>query len=246
MIVIPMDTLLTYRWAADQVSRYEIRVEFDGYLPIFGGRNATSNVQLELEVKGKDAQSVTYRVTEFSMKLDETPMSFNAKNIQGFFPPADVTFAATGEVRETTAPKTKLPFRLPGLDPQRLPEISFAPIVFPSKPVNEGTAWTYEKVLNGAKTEYRVRVESLRDNEAVISGEIAQRTTFGEDASGAVVALEAASRTVQSETLGKATAVFSIDEGKLVRAEIAATTQDVPSDGTPTRTLKTTIQVKRK
>jgi hypothetical protein len=245
VILVPADALLQYRWVQDKVARYEIQVEFDGYLPIFGGRNAKALVLLGLEVAGRGDNKAGYRVTAFSMKLDETPLSFNEKNIQGFFPPADVTFKPSGEVSETSAPKTKLPFRLPGLDPQRLPDISFAPIVFPERLVGAGEMWTYRKVLNGATTQYDAKLRTLNADNAEVDVEIRQSTTFGEDASGAVVELSKATRTLESETKGEASATFDPRAGQLTGASIRATTVDSPSDGTSARTLKTTILVKR-
>ncbi len=138
-------TPLTYRFDPGSVADYAITTGFSGFLPIFGGREGTAEIRLSVNLAGV-APSVEGHpqfdmdLTDAQVSLDGTTLPFTLDNVKGFFPKSTFTVSPFGRQLATTAPAIELPIRLPGLDVQRFPELSFLAVEFPSRRVPRGAS----------------------------------------------------------------------------------------------------------
>lgn len=233
---------------------YQMTAVFDGFLPILGGNTGKAEISMGLTVtgEGKSASEVkaASEITSFSMKFNEAPLPFGLEMVQDFFPRAVVTLTPQGKITGNTAPDKDLPVRLPGLDPKRMPDITFVPLEFPGKELPVGEAWKFEKPFAGAPIAYTCRVEKVEGDLAQIAVNVKQVLAFLEsDAIEVVKKEEDAASSVRTEMLGTGRVWFDTAKGIAVgsRMQNTAVSRVTPlKQGKPTeRKMVTTLIVTR-
>lgn len=233
---------------------YQMTAIFDGFLPILGGNTGKAEISMGLTVTGeaKSASEVkaASEITSFSMKFNEAPLPFGLEMVQDFFPRAVVTLTPQGKITGNTAPDKDLPVRLPGLDPKRMPDITFVPIEFPDKGLNVGDVWKFEKPFAGAPIAYTCRLEKVEGDIAQVSVNVKQVLAFLEsDAIEVVKKEEDAASSVRTEMLGSGRVWFDTVKGIAVGSKMqnTAISKVTPlKQGKPTeRKMVTTLSVSR-
>lgn len=233
---------------------YQMTAVFDGFLPILGGNTGKAEISMGMTItgEGKSASEVkaASEITSFSMKFNEAPLPFGLEMVQDFFPRAVVTLTPQGKITGNTAPDKDLPVRLPGLDPKRMPDITFVPIEFPDKGLNVGDLWKFEKPFAGAPIAYTCRLEKVEGDLAQVAVNVKQVLAFLEsDAIEVVKKEEDAASSVRTEMLGSGRVWFDMARGIAVGSKMQNTAiskvtplkQGKPSE----RKMVTTLTVTR-
>jgi len=223
--------ILAYGIVAGSMQRFDVSVEFDGYVPILGGRESKAKVEFLVRVDGQEAPEKKLQalstIEKFRMSLDGAELPFTEKNIQGFFPPTTVVATRSGKVETTDAPKTKLPVRLPGLDSQKFPDITYLPLEFPAAEVKLNIPFTFEKAFNGSQALYTVTPTKILEERVEMVLKIAQTVVGYEDQTGNSLEAEGpGSRRVESTITGDGTATFDRKTRSVTLAKIRAVSVD--------------------
>jgi hypothetical protein len=153
-------------------------------------------------------------------------------------------------MKEATTPANPLPVRLPGLDPNRFPEITYLPIQFPNEGVSVGDSWKFTRTFEGADMTYTCTLSSMDDASAKIAVKVHQEQLYYENSSVEVVKSKAdAVNEVRTILDGQGTITWDRKAGL---ANVVEMTNDATSTVTPispgtaeTRKLKTTFRVTR-
>jgi hypothetical protein len=220
--------LLAYGLLPGVSAVFKVTVEFDGYLPLLGGKEGTAVVRMTVPVQGvadKDPAKLSAQseIETFSISLNGAELPFTAQNVRGFFPKSTVRFLPYGKFLETDAPVKKLPVRLPGLDPQRFADITFLPLEFPPGGIEIGTAYRFEKPFSGQKVTYSATPVKIDEKALNLKIALSQ-----EDEAGSLTGEGAA-------TFDRARGVF-----RLVEVSADSVTKD---SATVTRHLKTKLKI---
>lgn len=233
---------------------YQMTAVFDGFLPILGGNTGKAEISMGLTVTG-EAKSETEvkaasEITSFSMKFNEAPLPFGLEMVQDFFPRAVVTLTPKGKITGNTAPDKDLPVRLPGLDPKKMPDITFVPIEFPEKDLAVGDVWKFEKPFSGAPIAYTCRLEKIEGEVAQVAVNVKQTLAFLEsDAIEVVKKEEDAASSVRTDMTGTGRVWFDTARGVAVGSRMlnTAVSKVTPlKQGKPTeRRMVTTLTVTR-
>ncbi|HLO98765.1 MAG TPA: hypothetical protein VK171_09245 [Fimbriimonas sp.] len=207
----------TYGYKPSQVERFKVKVELEGWIPLFGGREGTSTVDMlvEARVKGVSTDgtiSMESEIIEMSASAFGAKLPLNSSNIGQFFPKAVVEFSPVGKVLKNSAPAIKMPVQLPGLDSQRLPEISYLPIELGSD------KYEFVRTFNGNKMTYVV----LADGEDYKFA-LAQKSTGFEDAYGNPAEEADAKAGVTTELRGEGEAEFNTTSGFFSKVSVKTT-----------------------
>lgn len=176
--------LLTYGLLPGVSAVFKVTVEFDGYLPLLGGKEGTAVVRMTVPVRGvpdKDLAKLSAQseIMSFSISLNGAELPFTAENVRGFFPKSTVRFLPYGKFLETDAPAKKLPVRLPGLDPQRFADITFLPLEFPPAGIQAGTTYRFEKPFSGQKVTYSATPAKIDEEAVTVKIALAQEDEAG-------------------------------------------------------------------
>lgn len=202
------------------------------------------------EAQENSLARATSDITAFSIKFNGAPLPLGLENVKEFFPKATVTLEPSGKVVANTAPDRDLPVRLPGLDPKRLPDISFLPVELPQEALEQGRAWTFERSFSGAPLKYTCNVSGVSDGLAVIKVDLSQDLTALEnDALETVKDEKDAVAKVASTLKGEGRVWFSIDKGRALGADVSYTTDSTvtPLKGgeAKKRKLKTMLKIRQ-
>lgn len=252
---------LAFAYALSAPADYQLKIIFDGYLPIFGGMQQKAQVELSLRVTPETADGALKAKTALKnltlSLLDQTTGKFEPFNIglsavKEYFPDSTITYLASGEVKSTTAPAFNLPVRLPGLHTQHLPEVTFLPLVFPASGCEPGKPFTFERKFG----------ESLVTTTATYAGKETKGEQFDlsvtqtyqtlEDEFKNPVSDKAKAKTeVRTKVTGTGTVWFSGPNGSVVRSKLVAKAISTvysllgkPSE--ETRELRITFELERK
>jgi len=244
-------TQIAYAFPAGVSRTYDVRVNFDGYLPILGGRDAKADLSMVVGVDGltpddQGRSRAASEIKDLKLVFNGATMPFNATNIQTYFPKTTVSVSPQGKVLATDAPNKPFPFRLPGLDVKKFPDITYLPIEFPSEGVEVGKSWTFTKTFNGSDMTYTLTATAIDDKSVELKFDLAQQYTAYEDGQGSPVESEVAALVkVETKLTGGGTATFDRTLGLVTKFEGHADTvsqaTDVKSGASKERKLKTVI-----
>ncbi len=232
------------RWAI------AVSVEFDGFLPILGGREAKVKVEMDVDLSLSKTEPLTAVTDILKLKaiLNGAPLPLDAKTTTEFFPKTTVQFSGIGEVIKSDAPDKKLPVNLPGLDSKRFPDVSYLPIQWPGKEAQIGVPFEFDKVFNGSKVHYRVTPESINIDTVVVKVELSQQLRTFEDLRANPVSEETAAVIVDSKLVGSGSGVFSRKTGLFetfrVEAISEGTAVDKSGAARKPRKLKTILSIR--
>lgn len=231
-----MITLLaqvTFAYAIAQTSTtYSAVVEIDGDLPILKGAKGKATLEFELLVSGASARdgrlAATHELTLFKSTLNGAKLPFSVQNVTSYFPKSTTTFMPSGKVVSTDAPKKQLPTALVGLDPQRLPELTYLPIEFPNHVLMDITPWTFERLFNSQKVIYQAKLGLAEKGHMIVDVTFKSSGVSFEDGEFRPVETESgAVYKVESTLQGAGFVEFNQKAGQLVMSDVAATSKSV-------------------
>lgn len=205
----------------------DVSVRFDGYLPIFGGREAKVDVMFLVGVEGAepkdDALRATSEIREFKIELDGAPLPLTVESIRDYFPRSTVTLTPFGRVVESDAGDRRLPIQLPGLDPGKLPQLTFLPLELPSVEAAPGMKWEFTRPFTGADMRFACEVVSVEGSLVRVKSTMRQSSSVLEGPTMQIVADEkdAASR-VETELEGSGKGVFDRELGRWREFDVKA------------------------
>jgi hypothetical protein len=248
-------TLLTsYLIAPGTTNTYWVEVGFEGWIPMFGGREGKASAKFVVTATGMAPSKagnhvVEAEITEIEARAFDSVLPLNKNNVSQFFPKAQVEFKSNGEVMLNTAPAVKMPVRLPGLDSRRLPEISYLPLQLPSVEPKDGSVYEFTREFDGVPLRYVVTTEKV--NLEIITFKIAleQKTSGFEDAYGNPSDEKNAKRKLAGVLSGSGIAQFNRALSRfdyvIVKNETTTTFIPIGKGKEGVRTLKTTLKITR-
>ena len=248
-------TTLTYGFLPGSSATFEVTVACDGDLPIFGGRKTQATVKMGVLVEGQTAPDPAQRrivsdIIAFDAKIGESNLPFTQDNVKTFFPKTTILADGSGRTIESNAPKTRLPVRLPGLDAQRFPDITYLPILFPTEGIELGKEFRFKKPFGDSVVEYRVTPVSLDDKTAKFDITLNQTYLAYEDERRNPMDDETgADYRVETTVSGTGTAEFDRQLNRFRKVDVQAKADSKVSGlkgrepESPTRTLSTRLRV---
>ena len=142
-----------------------------------------------------------------------------------------------------------MPVKLPGLDSQRLPEISYVPLVIDKDAVDAGKPYEFSRTFNGAVMKYKVTPGEKKEQKEIFQIEVSQSSSGFEDSYGNPIVEAGAKSKLKTNLTGKGTAVFNFAKrmfDKVVVETIGDTdVTNIKTGKTSKRKLKTTITIIR-
>ena len=227
--------VLRYDFAPGTERTYRMSVDFDGFLPVFGGKQAKANAAMTVIVKGlaitADADMKTSsEITAMKVVLNGATMPLNEKNVSAFFPKTTIEFSRYGAVTRSDAPDTKLPVRLPGLDAKRFPEISYLPIELAKEAVTVGKEYAFSRKFGDSLVNYRVVPTAISQTEVVFDVKLQQEYVEFEDSR--CNPISEADATVKVSTTVEATgsATFDMRRGSFRSVRLVAKSKGEATD----------------
>ncbi len=244
----------SYYFTKGSETKFNVKIQFEGFIPLFGGREGKADVAMVVravgvEPKQSELQSVDSEIIDLKAIAFGSTLPLNKNNIGMFFPRAIATFESTGEVKLNDAPDINMPVKLPGLDSKRLPEISYVPLIIDRVAAASGKPFEFSRKFNGAVMKYKV-VPGLQDEyKEEFAIEVTQASDGFEDAYGNPCVEASAKSKVTTVLVGMGSARFNMDKqmfDKVVVETNAASDVTVIKTGkTSKRSLKTTLTIVR-
>ncbi|MFY9234991.1 MAG: hypothetical protein WAO58_11100 [Fimbriimonadaceae bacterium] len=237
--------------------RYDVTVAFDGYLPLLGGREAKVDVQMLVDVKGLDPDDkgmprASSEIADFSLSIDGSKFpGIGVDSVREYFPKTTISFSPQGKILKSDAPDIQLPFRLPGLDVKRFPDITYLPVEFPEAGIEEGKAFDFKKKFGDSDVAYTVTPTSIKDAVIEMDVKLLQSYEVFEDSGGNVIRAEAdAVRVVRTRLTGSGKITFDRQRGLVSMVDIQAASEskvlEIRTKAQSDRKLKTMLKVKLK
>lgn len=243
---------IAYAFPAGASNDYFVRVGFDGFLPLMGGREGKVQVDLTLNVKGlsesQTAPKASSDITAFKLLFNGAEFPMALESVKGYFPKTTIGMTPEGRVVSTDAPDVALPVRLPGLDAKRFPDVTFLPVEFPVGGIEEGKSWTYKKPFGDSEVTFTVTPAQIQEGEAKLKVDLVQHYDTLEDSAMGVVTEESqAESKVSTDVLGHGTAVFDRKKGLVsafeLKADATSEVTNLKSKAKSTRKLSTKVEV---
>lgn len=243
-----------YDFPVDSETKFNVKIAFDGYVPILGGH--VGKVDVDMVVRAKSVlekspllQAVESEIIELKATAFGSALPLNKNNIGQFFPKATATFEPGGKVKFNGADAVKMPVNLPGLDSQRLPEISYLPVVLDKDAMLSGKEYSFERTFNGVPMTYTVIPGDRKDSSQTVNILVSQNSVGFEDAYGNP-AVEASAKSKTKTTLkGTGKGSFNFSERKfdkvVVVTEAETDVTNIKTGKTTKRNLKTTLTIVR-
>jgi hypothetical protein len=234
---------------------FDVAVNFDGYVPIFGGRNGKADVKMTVLAQGVkssngDLLAATSEITDITVNAFGSVLPLNKDNVSQFFPKGTAEFLPWGEVKTNTAPAVVMPAKLPGLDSQRLPEISFLPLELPMQEPTKGLRYSFKRLFNGNPMTYDVTVNSSGEKNVMLTFKLSQKETGFEDAYKNQTEDKAKAKfTTDLKLDGSGIAIFDIASGCFDQVELSMNAEsevkNIKTGAIANRNLKTTLKINR-
>lgn len=243
-----------YDFPVNSETKFNVKVQFDGFIPLFGGRNGKADVSLVVKAASvlsqrADLQAVDSEIIELNAVAFGSALPLNKNNIGQFYPKATATFDRLGKVNFNSAPEVNMPVKLPGLDSKRLPEISYIPLILNSEAIMANKSYQFERTFNGAPLKYTVTPNTKNDHFITFDIAVTQQSSGFEDAYGNPAIEEGAKSKLATNLTGTGTATFNLDKNmfdKVVVETKAETDVTVIKTGKSSkRNLKTTLTIVR-
>lgn len=243
-----------YSFAPGDTHAYDVKVNFEGFLPVMGGNEGEVDVTLGMKVEGKEPVEARLQavneITSFELKWNGVSLPLDLTTVTEVFPRTTIEIRPTGGIVKNDAPDAQLPVRLPGLDSQHFPDITYVPLVFPENELKQGATWTFTRKFGESEIHYGCMLEEADEKRAKISVKIAQEYEVFESETLEVVPEADAVSKAKTRLDGEGTVIFNIEKGVADRVQMknTAKTTVTPLKGgsAKTRTLVTTYDVTRK
>ncbi|MDH4387633.1 MAG: hypothetical protein QE269_02785 [Fimbriimonas sp.] len=248
---------LAYAFAAGHPVSFDVTVQFEGWISIFGGREGKANVSMIVVANPVPPKEAGFSVSEVESSISKieaeafgVQLPLNSSNVDQFFPKAVATFDLQGVVIKNTAPAIKMPAKLPGLDSQRLPEISFLPLALPKTEIKEGESYSFSRTYSGQEFKYTVTLMKQNESGSDLTIKLVSTRDGFEDAYGNTLeTVKGAKKKSRSELGGAGSAHFSRALGSFDKVEVetteTTTTEPLTGGKQTVKKLKTTLKIKR-
>lgn len=211
-------------------SRYQVTLLYDGYLPVLGGMEQKAKVEIGLLVESKQAGEVTTALESFSVALrnletgEWAALPFTANNVKEFFPASTIKHEPNGRILSTDMPRNDLPFRMPGLDLQHIPDVTFMLIEFPSYELRIGDEWRWTRSFGESLVRYWAKYQGRDDLGHRFDIRIEQEYETREDENNNPTKVESeVAQVVKTKVEATGKAWFSGPSGWISSAEVTAT-----------------------
>ncbi len=212
---------------------YSVSLLFDGYLPVLGGieQKVKADMVLKVEVNsrldGKLEASTSLTSFQLSMMDLESKtfalLPFSLENVKTYFPENKTTFLPNGRILGTTAPATDFPVRLPGLNTQHIPDVTFLLLQFPDGEIELGKPWKYMRKFGDVETFFEVFLEKVVDKRPLTGLNIRQSyKTYEDENKNPVNNPTEAELTVTTTVTGNGEAELTGTNGILKKAVVTA------------------------
>jgi hypothetical protein len=245
---------ITYGLAPEVKATYQTDILYDGFIPLFGGTTGKIDVSMSFDVEGlgPDAEGrgqASSDLQTFGVKFNGSALPLDLTNAQAFFPKTTISLTPQGKILKTDAPNVSFPFRLPGLDVKRIPDVTYLPIEFPVDGIEVGKAFEFKKPFYGVDVTYTVTPTTITDAAAELDVKMSQKYSSVENKSAEIVEDEKeAFQNVSTEVKGTAKVVFDRKRNLVssldLTGEAASTVVEIKSKKTSKRNLKMTLKVK--
>ncbi|MGE0002093.1 MAG: hypothetical protein AB7F50_02640 [Fimbriimonadaceae bacterium] len=254
MILATLAALWTtaYSFSPGVAHTYDVKVTFDGFLPVLGGNEGKAEIKMGVKVEGAQAPAgrtaATNEITAFEISFNGAKLPLTVDNVTDYFPRSHLVIEPTGKLVSNDAPDKKLPVRLPGLDVRRLPDITYVPIEFSTTATALEDAWKFQRDFGGTPMDYQCIAVGEEDGLVKVKVEVRQEYTVLENDSLEVVTeRSSAVREVTTVLEGKGFVLFDQELGmarKAVMSNLATSRAKDLKDGTVgVRKLKTDYEV---
>lgn len=242
-----------YGFAPDTRLDYDVKVLFDGFIPVLGGQEGKVEVQMGVKVDGLSPEQGNQRaaseIKRFKILFNGAELPLTLDNVQDYFPRTTISVTPYGRILKTDAPDLSLPVRLPGLDAKRFPDITYLPIEFPeSETLTKGTKWEFRKSFDGSDIVYTCEATKVDDAVVEVDLKMTQSYSVLENAAKEVVKdRQDAVASVDTKLDGSGRVIFDRKAG-VVKAFSASATAvsnatDLKTKLESRRVLKTTLEV---
>jgi len=241
-----------YAFAPGVAHPYDVKVTFDGFLPVLGGNEGKAEIKLGVRVEGlkgvEGTTAATNEITAFEISFNGAKLPLTVDNVTDYFPRSTLIIEPTGKLVKNDAPDKKLPVRLPGLDVRRLPDITYVPIEFARINTSPGESWTFERDFGGTPMKYDCKATGEEDGLVRIEVAVRQEYVVLENDSLEVVTdRSSAVREVKTVLKGEGFVLFDQELGmarKAVMSNVATSeARDLKSGALTVRKLKTDYEV---
>jgi hypothetical protein len=227
-LAIVSASLFTYALPIDPV-RYSVELNYDGYLPVLGGLEQTAKVKIGLVVSSRTDGIATTQLETLSVALRDLEnggwavLPFNEESVRPFFPTSTIRHDRSGRILETDMPKNELPMRLPGLDLQHVPDVTFMFLEFPDKEIEEGHKWSFERKLGASIMKYEVEYQGTEEKGAKFRVQIVQEYEVKEDENNNPTNDESeVAQVVKTKVEGDGTVWFKGPKGLISAVDVTA------------------------
>jgi hypothetical protein len=252
-MLIPLLTslVLTYAFPPGRAVQYDMSVRFQGYVQVFGGKDADIELQMIVEATGQEPDGegrlqASSEIKSVAMRVNGADMPIEPKNITRFFPRTTISYTPEGKVLKTDAPETKLPVKLPALDPKRFPDISYLPVEFPTGGIEQGKTFEFSKAFGDSQVVFKVTPVAIAEATVNLELRMTQEYSQFEDRFGNPVEAKPAIKVVTRVT-GEGVGAFDRRRGIMAKLQVVANAASVATDlgsgKTSERKLKTTLSV---
>ena len=254
LFFLPKLDIAAYDFPLGSDAKFNVRVEFDGYIPLFGGQVGKADVKMVVRAvsipeKSPPLQTVESEIIDLKAIAFGSTLPLNKNNIGAFFPKAAATFPSTGLIKSNGADHVDMPVKLPGLDSQRLPEISYVPIVLDSDALATLKPYEFTRIFNGVPMKYKVSPGPVQNSIEKFDIAIDQETTTFEDSYGNPIAEEGAKSKVKTVLTGKGTATFNFSKHMFDSVKVEtngdSNVTNMKTGKMTKRMLKTTLTILR-
>lgn len=252
--LLPFKPDPSYNFPVGSEAKFNVKVQFDGFVPLFGGKVGKVDVDMVVRATGvaskkSDLQSVDSEIIDLKAVAFGSTLPLNKNNIGQFYPRAIAIVETNGTVMQNDAPAVMMPVKLPGLDSRRLPEISYVPLVINYEAALAGKPYEFVRTFNGSSMKYRVIPTVQNEQKEAFDIELSQVSSGFEDAYGNPVAEEVAKSKIKTVLTGKGKAVFNFEK-RMFDHVVVETTGDsdvtnIKTGKTSQRSLKTTLTIVR-
>ncbi len=245
----------TYGFGPGTRLEYDVKVVFEGFLPVLGGNEGVVDVTMGVLVTGAEKKAETLQaaseITAFDLVFNGAKLPLTVENVTQFFPKTTIELTPAGRIVATDAPDRQLPVRLPGLDVKRFPDITYVPLELPEEPLETGNSWTFERDFGGQPLRYECNVMLSTDETAKVAVRVAQSYTVLENDAYEVVADRAsAAREVVTTLAGTGVVTFDLKRGAARSVQMTNTATgavtDLTSGEKSQRKLVTKLEVRLK
>lgn len=236
---------------------YNVRVDFDGYLPVLGGIEQKARLELSIELQGKGAGKGLLRLGAFDLSvMDEQgsgyvrlPLSLDSA--KEYFPDTEFECTPLGKILKTNAPNLELPIKLPGLHTRHMPELTVLLLEFPEAGVQKDIPFTFVRVLGESRVRYEAVYKGRHELGERFELKVTQEYEAWEDENrNPILNKEGARYRVVTKVAGTGEVYMTGPSGRICRAKVNAEAHSVvyslEGQKTGDRRLKTAFELREK